>query len=451
MQLEQGIDAVIALRAAVCLGGPVALDSVAGSPRRWSLVGFDPLVRAEGTTSIAGLRDLVGQIPDLGVQGPFAGGFIGALAYDLGVAGEALELPAEPWGQPLIAGGLYTDFFLLDHVRGTATLVAAELDDDPRGPLERRLEHARDRLADARVNPPPLAVAGRGLKRHTPPEEHRQRVEAVRELIRDGELYQANIAHRISCSVDQSPLALYESLRAANPAPYAGYLEFPGGALLSSSPELLLDFDGREAVTRPIKGTAPRGIDDEEDARLARELLASVKDRAELAMIVDLERNDLGRVATPGGVSVDAFPELERYAAVQHLVATVRARPRPGVDAVALLEALFPGGSITGAPKLRSMEAIALLEGEGRGFFTGSLGFLDTRGRACFDILIRTLLWRPTPGGGEVSLRVGGGITWDSDPAAEESETIHKARAMLAALGLDPREAVADAAGEGSR
>ena len=184
-----------------------------------------------------------------------------------------------------------------------------------------------------------------------------------------------------------------------------------------------------------------------QDRLRSQELLASEKDRAELAMIVDLVRNDLGRVARPGGVRVEGFPSLETYASVHHLVADVSAELSEGHDAWDALAALFPGGSITGAPKLASMRTIADLEGEGRGFFTGSLGFLDLRGHGCWNILIRTLVWRPIPaptGGtadGEVSFHVGGGITWSSEARAEELETRLKGAALAAALA-GPGEAV---------
>jgi len=250
------------------------------------------------------------------------------------------------------------------------------------------------------------------------------------------------VAHRLTRSVEGDPADLYLRLRAANPAPYMGYAAWEGAALLSSSPELLLQLEDeggvRVARTRPIKGTAPRGATPEEDRARAAALCASEKDRAELAMIVDLERNDLGRVAEVGSVVVEPFPRLQSYAAVHHLVADVAARPRAGVDALDVLAALFPGGSVTGAPKLRAMEIIAALEGEGRGFFTGSLGLIDLRGRALFNILIRTLLWRRVgPARGEASFRVGGGITWASDPEAEDQETLAKARALAAALEGD--------------
>jgi len=212
----------------------------------------------------------------------------------------------------------------------------------------------------------------------------------------------------------------------------------PRGAILSASPELLLEFDGELARTRPIKGTAARREDPVEDARSAQRLLDSAKDRAELAMIVDLERNDLARVCARRGVWVEGFPRLESYARVHHLLADVVGRPRADVGAFELLEALFPGGSITGAPKLSAMARIAELEGEGRGFFCGSAGFVDLRGHAAWNILIRTLLWRETARGGELSFRVGGGITWSSHAEAEERETLDKAQGLIDALAPSP-------------
>jgi para-aminobenzoate synthetase component 1 len=232
--------------------------------------------------------------------------------------------------------------------------------------------------------------------------------------------------------MEGDPLDLYQRLRITNSAPYCGFMAFDGGSVMSTSPELLLSYNGQQVFTRPIKGTAARFEDPVRDQASREALLASEKDRAELAMIVDLERNDLGRIAQTGSVHVDQFPELETYARVHHLVATVRALPKPGVDAIDLLHALFPGGSITGAPKLASMEAIARLEGEGRGFFTGSMGFLDFTGSALFNILIRTVIWRPTaPGQGEISFRVGGGITHASVSSDEDLETLQKAAGLI--------------------
>ncbi|MCH2107506.1 MAG: anthranilate synthase component I family protein, partial [Planctomycetes bacterium] len=426
--------------------GLALLDSAAGEPRRHSLLGFDPL-RVEPTAGdhpIEAIQRLVARLEPLGgerLPGPFRGGFIGALAYDAGVSGEAQALPPEPWGEPLLMGGLYTDFILWDHARDAAWLVLGDEPGDGRPPLKQREEEVLAALERGSLSRP-LRPAGE-LRRHVSAAQHRERVEAARELIAAGEIYQANLAHRFTRALEGAPIDQYLALREVNPAPYMGYLtegdgERPERALLSASPELLVEFDGLRATTRPIKGTAARAEDPAEDARLAAALRESAKDRAELAMIVDLARNDLGRVARAGTVRVDEFPALRSYEGVHHLMADVTAEVRDGVDGFELLRALFPGGSITGAPKLRAMEAIAELEGEGRGFFTGSMGYASLDGAAVWNILIRTMLWRPLPGGaqteGEVSFRVGGGITWGSDAAAEDAETLVKADRLMRAL-----------------
>ncbi len=445
----------------------VALDSAGGTPRRFSLIAFDPLQGLELPSSIEGLRAYAAQLTASAgpltasagddVPGPFAGGFLGALAYDLGVAGErAVRVAPEPWGSPLVVGGLYTDFVVLDEARSRAWLVLGEDPGDGRPDVATRRDEIVARIEADPSPMAPCAASGDSVFRSAPG-EFRAHVADLRERIAAGDLYQANLAHRIERRVRGDPRDLYLRLRRVNPAPYMAWIAWDEsnsaggsggtrgsagtrGALLSASPELLLEFDGEIARTRPIKGTAPRGADAEEDARNARSLLASAKDAAELAMIVDLERNDLGTCAEPGGVRVEAFPRLETYASVHHLTADITARVRTGIDAFDLLQKLFPGGSITGAPKLAAMNAIADLEREGRGFFTGSLGFVDTRGRAAWNILIRTLVWRPredASGEGEVCFHVGSGITWSSDPAAEERETAHKAAGLLRALDGD--------------
>lgn len=454
----------------------VALDSAdTDHPcARFSLIAFDPLPAVPPPDSAApadlsGLADLVGSLrveSGDALPGPFHGGFLGALAYDLGVAGERpLRVPPDPWRSPRIVGGLYTDFIVVDQRDGAAWLVLGEAPGDGRPEVAQRLASVQAALAE-RAQPPEEREEQAGgtrpegeLVRHVPSAEHRRRIECVRAAIARGDLYQANLAHRFTRAMHGDPIQLYRHLREVNPAPYMAYMEWgrppyeaaraaPGsgfarsGALLSASPELLFDFDGQTARTRPIKGTAPRDREPLADERLARGLLESAKDRAELAMIVDLARNDLGRVARAGTVRVTDFPLLESFASVHHLVGEVRATPRPGSGAFELLQALFPGGSISGAPKLASMGLIAELEGEGRGFFSGSAGFLDTRGRAAFNILIRTMLWRPRPEAahswerGEVSYHVGGGITWSSQAEAEDRETLDKGAGLAAALEL---------------
>ena len=421
------------------------LDSVGGAPRHWSLLAFDPLLEAPAPETAAQLGEFASSLqvlPGDDVPGPFHGGFLGALAYDLGVHGEELELPPDPWQLPRIVGGLYTDFIVIDHGADSAWLVLGEDPGDGRPALAER----RRTIEALLTGPPPdLASAPAGpLVRHTAAAEHERRVEETREFIARGEIYQANLAQRFTRELSGHPLATYCALRRSNPSPYMGYLAWgagPDGALLSASPELLLEVRGRRARTRPIKGTIARGADEAEDRANKAELCASEKDLAELAMIVDLERNDLGRIARAGSVRVREFPALESYAALHHLVADVECELRPQSTALDALLAVFPGGSITGAPKLRSMEVIAELEGEGRGFFTGALGFLDTRGDACFNILIRTLVWRPrSEGQGEVSFHVGGGITWRSNAKAEEREARIKGAALAAALGSPDEE-----------
>lgn len=418
--------------------GLCALDSAAGWPRRYSWIAFDPPVSLSdpdaGFPELAALREEARRLPTTSVPGPFAGGFLGALAFDLGVAGEAQTLPAEPWGMPRLVGGLYTDFFVFDHRADRVWLVlGAHRGRDRRESLLRCVDEA----LETPLSPPRFGAVGE-LHRRVAGEEHVARIERARRLIGAGEIYQANLAHSFEQATVGDPLELYLRLRVTNPAPYMAYLRFEGGALLSASPELLLEVDGRVARTRPIKGTIRRDPDPAEDRRLADALQASEKDRAELAMIVDLERNDIGRVARPGSVVVEDFPTLRSYAGVHHLTADIVGELAEGRDAFDALLSLFPGGSVTGAPKLRAMDVIAKLEGEGRGFFTGSVGFLDSRGNALFNILIRTLVWRPEPasgiGAGRVRYHVGGGITWGSDPEAEDQETLVKGAKLAETL-----------------
>ena len=425
----------------------VALDSAGGEPRRWSVVGFDPVRTLEATRFELGeLRGLLSQLepqPGDEVPGPFQAGFLGALAYDLGVHGERpVSARPEPFGLPRVLGGLYVDFAVRDERANRAWLVLGEEPGDGRSPVAERRATIERALAAAPLEDGPLEPLG-PLERDVSPGEHEARVEACRERIAAGDVYQANLAYRSTRRLRGTPLALYQRLRAINPAPYMGYLDARDlarpCALLSASPELFCDFDGTTARTRPIKGTIARGCTEAEDAERKATLLASEKDLAELTMIVDLERNDLGRIARPGTVRVERFPHLETYPGLHHLMGDVVAKVRHDVDAVDVLAALFPGGSITGAPKLAAMDLIAELEGYERGFFTGSLGFLDLRGQMTFNILIRTLTWRPTPSAtnpldGEVAFHVGGGITWSSDARAEERETLVKAERLVRAL-----------------
>lgn len=267
------------------------------------------------------------------------------------------------------------------------------------------------------------------------PAEYRGWVRRAREHIAAGDIYQVNLAHRLAAPwpPGADPFALYLRLRQVSPAPEAAFLDAPGRAVLCASPELFLDLRNRRARTRPIKGTRPRGADPAGDEAEARALLASPKERAELLMITDLLRNDLGRVCAFGRVRVTELLRLERHAQVFHLVSTVEGDLRPGVTHPAALRACLPAGSITGAPKRRAREIIAELEGAGapRGLYTGVLGVFGADGRSRFNVVIRTLIVE----GEEAHFHVGAGIVADSVPEAEHAETLHKAAGILQAAG----------------
>ena len=256
-------------------------------------------------------------------------------------------------------------------------------------------------------------------------------VNRVKSYISRGDVYQVNIAQRFAAPFGGDPRQLFHQLMDVSPAPWAAYIDGGNFQILSSSPELFLQIsaDGH-VLTRPIKGTRPRGRDFREDCQMAEELLKSEKDRAELLMIVDLERNDLGRVCRPGSIRVKELRVLESFPQVHHTVATVEGRLQKGKDAMDCLMACFPGGSITGAPKIRAMEIIRECEPVRRGVYTGAIGYLAPDGSASFNIAIRTMVIS----GRHLYFHVGAGIVADSDPAAEYEETLAKAGGMLAAM-----------------
>ena len=373
---------------------------------------------------------------------PFGPGLYGYLAYDLAphIEPRAALSPIADIPLPDLWFGLYEAVLLLDHLQHEAHLIGAP------GHACAAIEEALAAPSGEIPRLAPLARKGRAESacNFTRP-AYLEAVARAREYIAAGDIFQVNLSRRFSVTLPgDDPAArlpgLYLRLRRANPAPYAAYVGLSDGrAVLSSSPELFLDLHGGRVVTRPIKGTRPLHPGDEAfNRRMREELLASEKDRAELVMIVDLERNDLGRVCSYGSVRVAQPRALEPYAAVYHTVATVEGRLHPDRPLTDLLKATFPGGSITGAPKVRAMQIIAELEPTRRSVYTGAVGYLgprsaqDPAGRCALNIAIRTLLadWP------RVHLQVGGGIVADSQPEAEFDETTDKARAMLAALGL---------------
>ncbi|MGH9870549.1 MAG: aminodeoxychorismate synthase component I, partial [Candidatus Polarisedimenticolia bacterium] len=287
---------------------------------------------------------------------------------------------------------------------------------------------ARDgRPARVTPAPEPAAILETSLAR----EDYIAMVRAARALIAEGEIYQVNLAQRLELAPVADGVALMRALRRHSPAPFSAWLDTGSVQVACASPERFLSLRVGRAQTRPIKGTRPRGATPSEDRRQRAELLASAKDRAENVMIVDLARNDLGRVCRPGSIQVEELCRLESYASVHHLVSVVSGEPAPGRGRADLLRALFPGGSMTGAPKVRALRTIDDLEPAPRGLYAGALGYLSACGGMDLNIVIRTLVQT----GGRAWLSVGGGVVADSDPAAEHEESLHKARSFRSALG----------------
>jgi len=300
-------------------------------------------------------------------------------------------------------------------------------DNDDRADRSRRSETALSRSDLA----PCWPVDGKdGLLSNFRRDDYVDAVKRSIEYVHAGDIFQVNISQRLLFPVRTSPLEFYLRLRSTNPAPFAAYFDTGDHVIASSSPEQFLALEGDEVVTRPIKGTRSRGYSAEEDIYRRDDLLQSEKDRSENVMIVDLLRNDLSRVCRPGTVTVPRLFEAERYSTVHHLVSEVRGRLRPGNDAIDLLRASFPGGSITGAPKVRAMEIIAELEPTARGPYCGSLGWISYHGDMGSNILIRTV----TAARGWLQFPVGGGIVADSNAKAEYKETMDKAAGIVRAL-----------------
>lgn len=276
----------------------------------------------------------------------------------------------------------------------------------------------------------PKATGNDAFRANQTRPEFEARVARAQEYIAAGDIYQVNLAQKFSTSFAGNPYRLFEHLLARSPAPGGAFLDFGDTRVLSASPELFLRIRGRHVTTRPIKGTRPRSRDPVRDEQLAFELLTDPKELAELVMITDLERNDLGQICEYGSVTVTQLVHLERYAQVFHLVSTIEGMLRPGIDALGAVRACIPGGSISGAPKKRAREIIAELEPCPRGIYTGLIGYFDDNGDAAFSIAIRTLVQE----GETLHFSVGSGITAGSVPAREYDETLHKAAGMQLAL-----------------
>jgi len=372
---------------------------------------------------------------------PFQTGAAGYFGYDLGHHIE--ELPKarlDDMGFPDLVLGFYDVVIAFDHLQRRAWIFASgypEVDPHSRKKRARfRIQETAEKLDQAPVNlptPPAPEQPPMIQSNFADRENYEQAVQQVIDYIYAGDIFQANISQRFQAQLppQDSPFKLYQRLRSINPAPFAAYLGFEDVVIASASPERFLLLRDNWVETRPIKGTRPRGATTESDLEFAAALLGSEKDRAENVMIVDLMRNDLSRVCQDHSVKTPEICALESYATVHHLVSTVEGQLKPGKIAIDLLQATFPGGSITGAPKIRAMEIIAELEPTQRGPYCGSIGYISFSGDMDTSIVIRTYAIKDN----KVTFQAGGGIVADSNPAAEYDETLDKARALIDALG----------------
>jgi para-aminobenzoate synthetase component I len=455
------------------------LDSAATqhADAAYSFLSADPaaVVRSKGTVTevqrgpggwievpgdgLAAARALLPTDPLDSVSGlpPFQAGLAGYIGYDWGAVLEQLPRPRyDDLALPDMILGLYDWVIAWDHRIGTAWLISSGLP-EVNGARERRARERMDMVRERLGRRPGSMTAGYsgsrgkvgepapsypvpsirdaeriGLRSTFTRSGYLDAVRRVREYILAGDIFQANLSQRFQSHWSDSPYELYRRLRHRNPAPFAAYLGFGDVAVLSASPErfLRLNQDGGQIETRPIKGTRPRGLGPMHDAALGRALAESQKDRAENVMIVDLLRNDLSRVCRAGTVRVPELFALEHHPTVHHLVSTVVGEIEPGKGAVELIRAAFPGGSITGAPKVRAMEIIAELEPTQRGVYCGSIGYISSTGAMDTSIVIRTYVALDR----QVYFQAGGGIVADSDPELEYSETLDKARGLIETL-----------------
>jgi para-aminobenzoate synthetase component 1 len=369
---------------------------------------------------------------------PFQGGMIGFFGYDLAPKLERLPRRAERDSRlPDIRMALYDTAVIVDAESKRVELWSWDMTGEGRVAAERRARAWREAIGRALRSTARAATAGSEMETAASPFDratYGRSVRRVLDYIASGDVFQINLSHRFTAFGRPDPLDLYLRLKAKSPAPFAAFLRWRDLAVISASPESFYQTRGDLLVTRPIKGTRPRHRDPLEDKRLAEELMASRKDRAELTMIVDLERNDLGRVCRYGSVRVRNPLAIESFAQVHHLVATIEGRLWRGATPLDVTRALFPGGSITGAPKIRAMQIIDELEPNRRSVYTGAIGYLSRGGSSAFNIAIRTILVE----GQRASFQVGGGIVADSDPDAEYEETLAKGKAMLEVL--NPRK-----------
>ncbi len=421
------------------------LESVAGGERvgRYSFIGVGrrhEVTLERGALTVDGATGNVDGDPLAALEHWLAGldlsapdlrrapaGLVGYVGYEAASWFERLP-PAGPPPLPLPTAGFVVPKALLafDHVRSSLTCHPLSPDDDPM--LPREIEHA---LRANTAAPPAAGASAEPVASHSR-DEFVGAVERAQEHIRAGDAYQIVLSVRFSGESEADPFAVYRALRLLNPSPYLYYVRAGGAEIVGSSPEALARLQGRRALLRPIAGTRPRGRTAEEDGALAADLTADAKENAEHTMLVDLARNDLGRVAAPGTVEVTALKEIERYSHVMHLVSTVEGVLAAGAGQFDLFRAAFPAGTVTGAPKIRAMEILSELEGSARGPYAGSVGYFGVDGGMDQAIAIRTIVFHH----GRYAFQSGAGVVADSVPEKEHAEVLSKARALARALEL---------------
>jgi para-aminobenzoate synthetase component I len=415
------VEKSVLTRYSICAGPPQSIDH---KPQI-----FTPAV-GQILDCLRGLLATVDrqELTDLPTHLPFTGGWLGWLGYEL--AWEIEKLPdyqPDPLPFPIAYWYAPSSFAILDHWEQVLYLVATtalELDD-----LILKLDR-EDIPQQPQVQT--IVTTTADLHFYTSASEYQQAILQAQKYIQAGDIFQTNLSLRFRTQTNLDSWQIYQKLQQINPSPFASYWQTPWGAMISCSPERLVQLHQQQATTRPIAGTRKRGQSQAQDSQLATELLTNPKEIAEHIMLVDLERNDLGRVCRWGSVEVDELLSIERYSHVMHLVSNVRGELGSKFDSIDLIRAMFPGGTITGCPKVRCMEIIAELEPFPRNLFYGSCGYLDRRGHLDLNILIRTLLYDR----GTVWGQVGAGIVADSHPEREWHESLQKAAAQIAALGI---------------
>jgi anthranilate synthase component I len=465
--LETPVSAFLKIRGS---GPAFLLESIEGGERlaRYSFIGSEPIAVLTMRAGVATLESIGGQTTVTAYDDPlvpladlvaarcapempnlplprFTGGAVGYLSYEAvrafeprvpSAPGAGLDLPDGVW--------MLTDALLVfDHLARTIKAVAhVPLDDDLA--LSEAYDRTKARIDELitrlRTEQPAMPIGGELSQQsaeerqspNTSQERYLEMVETAREYIAAGDIFQVVLSQRVDVASNVHPFTVYRALRTINPSPYMFYLDFVDHQIVGASPELLVRLEGQTVANHPIAGTRPRGGTPEEDDALARDLLTDDKERAEHVMLVDLGRNDIGRVSAPGSVRVPRFMEIERYSHVMHIVSNVEGKIVEGLTGLDALRACFPAGTVSGAPKIRAMEIIAELETDRRGPYAGAAGYVDFSGGMDTAIALRTMVIK----NGVVSMQAGGGIVADSTPEGEHAESLHKMRGPLRAIEL---------------